>query len=595
MSTDAIGVAFGRDDATDAARMPQIAAESSNELTGIATAIERVEALLTACGGLAPEGADAVERIADIAFVLHERDVEASLCDALDAAVRELSNANVVKRTNVQHVRQAAELLRELSLRVADMIALLQVSSPPPAADEGATAGAASAEGEAAPGGLQASEDDLDSETLDGEILAGEIPREGLFAAALLEDEEFARAVAELAASLPALAEPIEAVVVALHKPAELAAEKTALAPELEEAAARELREAIDLSADESAPASESEVAVTDAGHGGADLATSEALLTHEPEEAIAETQHERAHLVVEEPEPEEAITEVRCEPADVAVEEPAPEALAAIEQTPTEGPPLAEIAASIAALEEPKDEAVPNATLLGEDALSETLSAETPLESAELPGISPDDTLSGTHAAAVTPEADAAPVPAETPSTPGPVEAAENEISVAPDELSVVAPDAELELAPGEAPSPPTDIAGSVAEPPPDQVMAYHNGGDGPVHMADESTTRDVDNAGAATAAAIDEEPTPPDVSESSQSLLPELALVDPQDDPGDLFEPLTDAAPPIAAAKLAAPQGAKEISATVTTRTHFAAAATDPLAAMRALSAEELLALFT
>ena len=93
MSTDPIGAVFERDDASLAACAPQIAAEPTNELTGIAAAIERVEALLTT-GGPAPEGADAIERIADIAFVLHERDVEASLCDALDAAVRELGNAN---------------------------------------------------------------------------------------------------------------------------------------------------------------------------------------------------------------------------------------------------------------------------------------------------------------------------------------------------------------------------------------------------------------------------------------------------------------------------------------------------------------------
>ena len=216
MSTDPIGAVFERDDASLAACAPQIAAQPTNELTGIAAAIERVEALLTT-GGPAPEGADAIERIADIAFVLHERDVEASLCDALDAAVRELGNANAARHANVLHVRQAAELLRELSQRVADMIALLQVS-PPPAANDTAATEAAPQEGEPATAELPTGEDALD----------GEIPREGLFGAELLEDDEFARAVAELAASLPALAQPVEAVVVMLREPADLAVDEPA-------------------------------------------------------------------------------------------------------------------------------------------------------------------------------------------------------------------------------------------------------------------------------------------------------------------------------------------------------------------------------
>jgi len=556
MSTDAIGVAFGCDDATVAARTPQITAGSSNELTGIAMAIERVEALLVAYG-LVPGGADAIERIADIAFVLHERDVEASLCDALDAAIRELNNANVVKQANVQHVRQAAELLRELSLRVADMIALLQVS-PAAAADQAAASDAAPQEGEPPLAEPQASED-----VSDGEILDGEIPREGLFTAELLEDDEFARAVAELAASLPALAEPVEAVVVALREPADLATGEPALAPE--------------------------------------------------PQAAVAETQHEPADLVAEEPalasEPEESVADAQCEPAGLTAKESAPamdNARAVIEQTPAEEPATTEIAneqlscgalaASDVLREEPKDDAISNASLRREGALNETLSGEALLESADLPGISPNYSLTAVHGVVSPPDADAASAPAETPSTPAPQEMPESEIALAPDESLAAVPEAELDLAPGDAPSPLADAAGSAAERLSDQIMAGQNGG-GPIQTADVSYAHDTSDAIIEAATDVTEELAPPPrVSESSQSLLPELALVDPQDDPGDLFEPLADAAPPIAAAKLAPPQGANEISAPAATmRTHFAAAATDPLAAMRALSAEELLALFT
>ena len=210
MSTNPLGAALTRYDAAVTAGAPQIASEQSNELTGIATAIERVEALLAAGGDPEPEGPDAIERIADIAFVLHERDVEASLCDALDAAVRELANANALKQANVHHVRQAAEMLRELSQRVTDMIALLQMS--PPVTNDTAANELLPEQDEPAHREQLVSEDTFE----------GEMPREGLFPAELLEDDEFARAVAELAASLPALAEPVEEFAASLPVLAEL-------------------------------------------------------------------------------------------------------------------------------------------------------------------------------------------------------------------------------------------------------------------------------------------------------------------------------------------------------------------------------------
>src|SRR5579863_594681 len=243
MSTDPVGAALTRDDSAVTADAPQTASEQSSELSSIATAIKRVEALL-ADGGPELEGSEAIERIADIAFVLHERDVEASLCDALDAAVRELANANALKQANVHHVRQAAEMLRELSQRVTDMIALLQIS--PPATNDIAANKSLPEQDEPAPREQLASEDTFE----------GEMPREGLFPAELLEDDEFARAVAELAASLPALAEPVEefaaslpvlaelgeAAVIPTDEPADLAAEQIA-APEPDEAFIVALRE----------------------------------------------------------------------------------------------------------------------------------------------------------------------------------------------------------------------------------------------------------------------------------------------------------------------------------------------------------------
>jgi hypothetical protein len=689
MSTDPIGAAFGRDDAAIAACAPQIAAEPAYELTGIAMAIERVEALLAACGP-APENSDAIERIADIAFVLHERDVEASLCDALDAAVRELSNVNAVKQTNVQHVRQAAELVRELSHRVADMIVLLQASLPPAA---NATAVTEDAPGEPVPATAEqpASEDALD----------GEIPRQGLFAAELLKDDEFARAVAELAASLPAPTDPVEAspetqheaagltarelalapepdaaIAEAQREPVDFGADELALAPEPDAAIAEAQREPVDFGADELALAPEPDAAIAEAQREPVDFGTDEPALAPEPDAAIAEAQREPVDFAAGEPalapepdaaiaeaqrepvdfgadepaltpEPAEAISETRGRPADLATGEsarapepvetnletpdepaalgatepaiaPAPaEAIAETQVEPAdlapddapvaaeqEPPSITEIAseqpshedarpAPGALLEEPADEEISKATLLSKGTLSETLAGEVPLENADavalptdLPGDPPDHSFASEYAAAAPPNADEPHVPTETLSPLTPEAAPECETALAPG-TSAVAHSTEPDLQSlGETPAPLGDVAAEIiAEQPSDQIMARHNGGDGPVQIAGEASRQNADDAVAGTAIDVSEEP-PRRVTESSQSLLPELALVDPQDDPGDLFEPLAGAAAPIAGTIRAS---------NVPPQAHSATAAADPLAAMRALSAEELLALFT
>ena len=614
MSTDPIGAVFERNDASLAACAPQIAAEPTNELTGIAAAIERVEALLTT-GGPAPEGADAIERIADIAFVLHERDVEASLCDALDAAVRELGNANATRHANVLHVRQAAELLRELSQRVADMIALLQVSTPP-AADHTATTEAVPQKGEPATAELPTGDNVLDDE----------IPREGLFGAELLEDDEFARAVAELAASLPALAQPIEAVVVMLREPADLAMDEPAPAPEPHHAAPNSLValtepiEAVvvtlhqrpDLAAAEPTAAPELDEAIPEAQDKLADLAVDESTLALEPAEFAADEAFPA-------PAPEEVVAETQHQPAEFAADEPAlapeqqpamAEAPAAIEPAPAEEFPIAEainepLACDDAVLahdtlpDEPNDDA--NATLLSESALNETLSGEALLvgvdapPSSDLPEASPDHSLLNGHTVALSPDIGSPYIPSEALSPPVPEAMPDSKTAQAPDSSPLAASVAEPELQSQDEPiSPPADIASSVtaAEQPSGQDMP-RDAGDGPTQIVSESNPHDAVEA--LTETATHDEP-PPRVTESSQSLLPELALVDPQDDPGDLFEPTTDAAMPIVAATFAESEFASEISIhTVATKPHSAPTSVDPLAAMHTLSAEELLALFT
>jgi hypothetical protein len=118
----------------------------------------------------------------DIAFMLHERPVEATLCDGLDAAIREISEATMRSESTAADIRDAAELVRALAGRVREMMTLSSASR-----------------GASQPAG----------ENVDAASGAG------FFALATDNGETFAQAVAELAASLPALSdapsEPVEA------------------------------------------------------------------------------------------------------------------------------------------------------------------------------------------------------------------------------------------------------------------------------------------------------------------------------------------------------------------------------------------------
>jgi hypothetical protein len=167
------------------------AAAPACDLAELASALARVQALLAAGTDETPVAAAALERIADIAFVLHEREVERSLCDALDAAMREISAVNVRNRESVQRAREAAELLRALAPRLDAMIAAQTRAADATIADAPA-AGAVQ---------ILAGYDELEC--------ADEFPAPArLFDADVAPDGAFAQTVAELAQSLP---EPAEA------------------------------------------------------------------------------------------------------------------------------------------------------------------------------------------------------------------------------------------------------------------------------------------------------------------------------------------------------------------------------------------------
>lgn len=168
MSTNSSGAAVARNDRPVAQSFPQVPAIPPRDLAELAAAVDRLEALLAAAAGFETVGSDAIERIADIAFVLHERDVEASLCDALDAAVRDLGDADARAQANVERIRQAAELLRELSRRVNGIIAR-SLAAPPSAGES--TAGLYTVEPASA--GEEAGEAAFVEEVVDGGLNAG--------------------------------------------------------------------------------------------------------------------------------------------------------------------------------------------------------------------------------------------------------------------------------------------------------------------------------------------------------------------------------------------------------------------------------------
>jgi hypothetical protein len=157
-------------------------ADATGDLMEIAAAIDRIGAALAAGATPAPDVSAAIERLLDIAFMLHERPVEATLCDGLDAAIREISEANMRSESTAAGVREAAELVGALAGRVRVMMALssaVRGTHQPAGANVDATSGA------------------------------------GFFELATNDGDTFAAAVAELAASLPTLAdapsEPVEA------------------------------------------------------------------------------------------------------------------------------------------------------------------------------------------------------------------------------------------------------------------------------------------------------------------------------------------------------------------------------------------------
>jgi hypothetical protein len=109
------------------------APQTALALPEIASEIERIEAGL-AGGKTVDDISAAIERIHDIAFMLHERPVEQSLRDAFDDAIRKLSDALTQPAGLVERRQQTIAQLRALAARLQGPLAPpSEVVQPAPA------------------------------------------------------------------------------------------------------------------------------------------------------------------------------------------------------------------------------------------------------------------------------------------------------------------------------------------------------------------------------------------------------------------------------------------------------------------------------
>jgi hypothetical protein len=91
------------------------------DLAGIAAAIKQARAAITAETTAAADIAPAVERIQDVSFSLRERAIDASACDAIDAALRDIADACRPHKANGKSTHSAAELLDDIAGRVDEL------------------------------------------------------------------------------------------------------------------------------------------------------------------------------------------------------------------------------------------------------------------------------------------------------------------------------------------------------------------------------------------------------------------------------------------------------------------------------------------
>ena len=101
-------------------------------LADAAVTVRQIELIFQANGTLTLEVHFAVERIHDVAMALRMREVDAALCDTLEASIREVGDAIVRNDAAAARALSAAALLCDLSRRIDQMIPRTSVAVPVP-------------------------------------------------------------------------------------------------------------------------------------------------------------------------------------------------------------------------------------------------------------------------------------------------------------------------------------------------------------------------------------------------------------------------------------------------------------------------------
>ena len=103
---------------------PEVPAALASGLRELAEAVARIEATLSATEASAPNIHFAIEHIQDIAMALRQRDVESSLCDTLEAAIRDVGDAIMRGDAAAACALSAAAMLRNLAGRFNELSAV---------------------------------------------------------------------------------------------------------------------------------------------------------------------------------------------------------------------------------------------------------------------------------------------------------------------------------------------------------------------------------------------------------------------------------------------------------------------------------------
>jgi hypothetical protein len=126
----------------------QVRTPLADGLADVAVTVRQIESILQANGTLALEVHFAVERIHDVAMALRMREVDAALCDTLEASIREVGDAIVRNDAAAARSLSAVALLCDLSRRIDQMIPRAPVAAPEPESAE-------------RPAGVATSDDDI--------------------------------------------------------------------------------------------------------------------------------------------------------------------------------------------------------------------------------------------------------------------------------------------------------------------------------------------------------------------------------------------------------------------------------------------------